>query len=45
MLGYDGALSVEHEDSLMSPREGLAKAIQFLRGILLTEPRGQMTWA
>src|SRR4030095_12785935 len=35
MTGYDGALSIEHEDSLMTAKEGLEKAIQFLRGIVL----------
>lgn len=29
--GYRGAVSIEHEDRLMSAEEGLAKAIEFLR--------------
>lgn len=45
MIGYDGALSVEHEDSLMTSREGLEKAIRFLREIVFHEPRGKVTWA
>jgi sugar phosphate isomerase/epimerase len=45
MTGYDHALSIEHEDSLMTTREGLEKAIRFLQGILLTEPKGAVTWA
>jgi len=45
MIGYDGALSVEHEDSLMTSREGLEKAIRFLREIVFGEPRGKVTWA
>lgn len=45
MTGYDGALSIEHEDSLMAPREGLEKAIRFLQGIVLHEPKGEVTWA
>jgi sugar phosphate isomerase/epimerase len=45
MTGYDHALSIEHEDSLMTSREGLEKAIKFLQGILLTEPKGAVTWA
>lgn len=45
MCGYDGALSIEHEDSLMTPREGLEKAIRFLQSIVLTEPKGKVTWA
>ncbi|HEX9046702.1 MAG TPA: sugar phosphate isomerase/epimerase, partial [Verrucomicrobiae bacterium] len=45
MIGYDGALSIEHEDSLMTPREGLEKAVRFLQGLVLQEPKGQVTWA
>ena len=45
MTGYDGALSIEHEDSLMTIREGLEKAIRFLQGIVLQEPKGAVTWA
>jgi sugar phosphate isomerase/epimerase len=45
MIGYDGTLSVEHEDSLMTSREGLEKAVRFLREIVFHEPRGKVTWA
>jgi sugar phosphate isomerase/epimerase len=45
MIGYEGALSIEHEDSLMTPREGLEKAVRFLQGVVLTEPKGKVTWA
>ena len=45
MIGYDHAVSIEHEDSLMSKREGLEKAIQLLQSILLQEPKGEVTWA
>ena len=45
MAGYDGVLSVEHEDSLMTSREGLEKGIRFLQSILLAESKGQVTWA
>lgn len=45
MTGYDHALSIEHEDSLMTPREGLEKAIRFLKEIMLQEPKGNVTWA
>ncbi|MCA9211778.1 MAG: sugar phosphate isomerase/epimerase [Planctomycetales bacterium] len=44
-VGYDHALSIEHEDSLMTAREGLEKAIRFLQGITLTEPKGEVKWA
>ena len=31
--------------SLMTAREGLEKAIGFLQGIVLNEPKGDVTWA
>jgi sugar phosphate isomerase/epimerase len=45
MTGYDGVLSIEHEDSLMTPREGLEKAIRFLQETVLKDPKGAVTWA
>jgi sugar phosphate isomerase/epimerase len=45
MVGYDGVLSMEHEDSLMTAREGLEKGIRFLRDIVLAERKGKVTWA
>lgn len=45
MIGYDHALSIEHEDSLMTAREGLEKAISFLQSIVLQEPKGTVDWA
>jgi sugar phosphate isomerase/epimerase len=45
LVGYDGALSIEHEDSLMSIDEGFTKAVEFLKGIILREKLGQMWWA
>ena len=42
---YDGPLSIEHEDSLMSPREGLEKAVRFLRDIIIEQPTGEAYWA
>jgi sugar phosphate isomerase/epimerase len=45
MVGYDGALSIEHEDSLMSSIEGLTKAAAFLRSVLISGSRTAMTWA
>ncbi|MGI8905089.1 MAG: sugar phosphate isomerase/epimerase family protein [Candidatus Sumerlaeaceae bacterium] len=45
MVGYDDAISIEHEDSMMSVNEGLSKAIEFLQPILLKEERGGMWWA
>lgn len=37
MVGYDGVISIEHEDSLMSPKEGLEKAIRFLQSVIIYE--------
>ena len=45
MTGYDGALSMEHEDSLMTPNEGLRKGVEFLKGVILCEAKGKVTWA
>lgn len=45
MVGYDYVLSIEHEDSLMSVNEGLTKAVEFLKDVLIFEDTGQMWWA
>jgi len=42
--GYDGVISIEHEDSYMSVREGFEKAVAYLRSILIKEPAGQAWW-
>ena len=44
-IGYDGAISIEHEDGLMSPREGLEKAIAFLKDIIIREQPSAMWWS
>ncbi|WP_324758254.1 sugar phosphate isomerase/epimerase family protein [Haloarcula sp. GH36] len=45
MVGYDGTLSIEHEDSLTSAREGLEKAVDVLdRAVFETQP-GDAYWA
>ena len=44
MVGYDWAISIEHEDSLMSKYEGLTKAVKFLKDVLITEDTGAMWW-
>lgn len=44
MTGYDGAISIEHEDPLMSPKEGLEKAIAFLKDVIIYEKAGDMWW-
>jgi sugar phosphate isomerase/epimerase len=45
MVGYDGAISIEHEDSLMSAQEGLTKAVEFLKQSVIFEKKSAMTWA
>ena len=45
LAGYDGVLSIEHEDSIMSSAEGFAKAVEFLRSIIIRERTSAMTWA
>lgn len=45
MVGYDGVLSIEHEDMLMSVEEGLNKAITFLLDVMTFEKQGDMWWA
>lgn len=44
MVGYDYAISIEHEDSLMSQNEGLTKAVAMLQDVLITEKTGEMWW-
>ena len=45
LVGYEGTLSMEHEDSLMSPNEGLRKGVEFLQAIILRDTKGEVTWA
>ena len=42
---YDYVMSIEHEDSLMSSSEGLTKAIEALKDVLIFEDKGEMFWA
>jgi sugar phosphate isomerase/epimerase len=44
LYGYDGVLSIEHEDSLMSVSEGFEKAVAYLKGVLLSEKAGAAGW-
>ena len=44
MFGYDGVLSIEHEDSLMSPEEGLTKAAHFLRELVIEQQPTAPWW-
>ncbi|WP_135851891.1 sugar phosphate isomerase/epimerase family protein [Halorussus salinus] len=45
MVGYDGALSIEHEDALTSSREGLEKAVDLLQRAVFREQPGEAYWA
>ena len=45
LAGYDYAVSIEHEDALMSKTEGLEKAASFLKPLLIAETAGKMWWA
>ena len=45
LVGYDWALSIEHEDGLMSNDEGLAKAVELLLSLRPAEQAGRMFWA
>jgi DNA-(apurinic or apyrimidinic site) lyase len=44
MVGYEGALSIEHEDSLTSGREGLEKAVDVLRRAVFETQPGEAHW-
>jgi DNA-(apurinic or apyrimidinic site) lyase len=44
MVGYEGTLSVEHEDSLTSSREGLEKAIGTMHEALFETEPGEAYW-
>lgn len=45
LIGYDYVISIEHEDAMMSPDEGLAKAIATLKEACIFEAPGEMFWA
>jgi sugar phosphate isomerase/epimerase len=44
-VGYDYVLSIEHEDALMSIDEGLSKAVEFLRPLVIRDMPTDMWWA
>ena len=37
-VGYDGVLSIEHEDMALSPMEGMRKSVELLRRVYVVEP-------
>src|SRR5215471_8076512 len=44
MYGYDYVLSIEHEDSIMSPDEGLTKGAAFLNSIVIRDRPTSAWW-
>lgn len=44
LVGYDYAVSIEHEDGLMSPLEGLSKAITFLNNVIISQNSETDKW-
>lgn len=44
LAGYDGALSIEHEDSILSVNEGFTRAVSFLKQSVITERPGESWW-
>ncbi len=44
MVGYDHAISIEHEDSIMSQKEGLERAVSMLKRCIIGEQPGDMWW-
>lgn len=45
VIGYDDSISIEHEDALMAPFEGLEKAIDYLKPMLIEGGKAEMWWA
>lgn len=44
LAGYDGTLSIEHEDSLMSVNEGFKKAVGALQDAVISEGSDEAWW-
>ena len=44
LKGYDGVISIEHEDSMMSVQEGFEKAVAYLRSVIIKEQAGAAWW-
>jgi hypothetical protein len=41
---YDLLHSIEHEDSLLAPQEGLSKAVRFLQDVVIRTPPAMAWW-
>ena len=45
LVGYDGIISIEHEDAMMSTEEGLEKAVAFLKNVCTFDaPKKDIFW-
>ena len=44
LAGYEGSISIEHEDSLMAPEEGLEKAVALLKGVIIKAGKPKEMW-
>ncbi|WP_102335413.1 sugar phosphate isomerase/epimerase family protein [Salimicrobium jeotgali] len=44
-FGYDHAVSIEHEDPIMSIEEGFKRAVNNLDNVIIEEPPADMWWA
>ena len=44
LKGYDGVISIEHEDAYMSVQEGFEKAVAYLKSVLIREQAGAAWW-
>lgn len=45
LIGYNGAVSIEHEDSLINRFEGLEKAVKMIKESMIFEEKTEMWWA
>jgi sugar phosphate isomerase/epimerase len=44
LAGYNGAISIEHEDTLLSIEEGFQSAVDFLKDVIIRQPGTQAWW-
>ncbi len=44
LAGYNGVISIEHEDSLMSVNEGFTSAVSFLKNVVIRETPSVAWW-
>ncbi|CAM4179369.1 sugar phosphate isomerase/epimerase family protein [Erysipelothrix aquatica] len=44
IYGYDGAISIEHEDPLMSIEEGFARAVKNTKAVMIHDASAEMWW-